>query len=368
MIKKHMIIAIASAAVVATGAVTGGIVYHNHQTKQAAIVAEKEKTQEKKDASEYQQMFKTAQEQLAEAILSDEERAAYTEDLLKFEKDAYSDKEKTSLKKLAKEISQKFDESEEILNDEMKAYSDALPKDITFADEFTAEQFSALGEVKTLMKEQKYQSAYNKFIGIETSVTAYLNDQGKEIVVAEENTNSKAAERKAALKKSAAASNAISSNTTASTTGGNNNTFNTGNTSNAWNAGMTGGNSSTNSSSNGSSSSSGWVSGNSGGMTQEEFDKLRKEQEENLANGITSTGGDPNGTLVTELPTRAEAESYVAATDAAYQQYCANENAEIAAGHRPAGTFLIDEYTWSLSNGYPKYGEYKNALDSGHVR
>lgn len=364
MIKKHMIIAIASAAVVVTGAVTGGIVYHNHQTKQAAITAEKEKAQEKKEASEYQQMFKTAQEQLAEAILSDEERAAYTEDLLKFEKDAYSDKEKTSLKKLAKEISQKFDESEEILNDEMKTYSDALPKDVTFADEFTAEQFSALGEVKTLMKEQKYQSAYNKFIGIETSVTAYLNDQGKEIVVAEENTNSKTAERKAALKKSAVTSNAISSNTTASTTGGN---TNTGNTGNAWNTGMTGGNSSTNTSSNGSSSGNG-----SNGMTaytEEEFEQLRKEQENRINNG-GPTNYDPSGSLITpdQYPTRAEAESYVAATDAAYQQYCANENAEIAAGHRPAGTFLIDEYTWSLSNGYPKYGEYKSALANGSVR
>lgn len=361
MIKKHMIIAIASAAVIATGAITGGIVYHNHQTKQAAITAEKEKAQEKKEASEYQQMFKTAQEQLAEAILSDEERAAYTEDLLKFEKDAYSDKEKTSLKKLAKEISQKFDESEEILNDEMKAYSDALPKDVTFADEFTAEQFSALGEVKTLMKEKKYQSAYNKFIGIETSVTAYLNAQGKEIVVAEENTNSKAAERKAALKKSAVTSNAISSNTTASTTGGNNNTFNTGNTSNAWNTGMTGGNSSTNTSGNGSNSMTAY--------TEEEFEQLRKEQEDRINNG-GPTNYDPSGSLITpdQYPTRAEAESYVASTDAAYQQYCANENAEIAAGHRPAGTFLIDEYTWSLSNGYPKYGEYKSALANGSVR
>lgn len=361
MIKKHMIIAIASAAVIATGAVTGGIVYHNYQAKQAAITAEKEKTQEKEETSEYQQLFKTAQEQLAEAILSDEERAAYTEDLLKFEKDAYSDKEKTSLKKLAKEISQKFDESEEILNDEMKAYSDALPKDVTFADEFTAEQFSALGEVKTLMKEKKYQSAYNKFIGIETSVTAYLNAQGKEIVVAEENTNSKAAERKAALKKSAVTSNAISSNTTASTTGGNNNTFNTGNTSNAWNTGMTGGNSSTNTSGNGSNSMTAY--------TEEEFEQLRKEQEDRINNG-GPTNYDPSGSLITpdQYPTRAEAESYVASTDAAYQQYCANENAEIAAGHRPAGTFLIDEYTWSLSNGYPKYGEYKSALANGSVR
>lgn len=179
--------------------------------------------------------------------------------------------------------------------------------------------------------------------------------------MAEENTNSKAVERKAALKKSAATSNAISSNTTASTTGGNNNTFNTGNTSNAWNTGMTGGNSSTNTSGNGSSSGSG--SNSTTAYTEEEFEQLRKEQEEMLANGQTNSGSN-----LDTLPTRAEAESYVASTDAAYQQYCDSENAEIAAGHRPAGTFLIDEYTWSLSNGYPQYGYYKSMLANGAVR
>lgn len=352
--KKKQIIALIAAVVVAAGAVTGGVVYHNH-TKDVAKteVVEKDKT-------DYSAMYKTAQEQLAEAILSDDERSAYTEDLLKYEKDSYTDKEKTSLKKLAEEISQKFDESEDILNDEIKTYSAALPQDVTFADDFFAEQFSALGEVKSLMKEQKYQSAYNKFIGIETSVTAYLSEQGTEVVVAEESTDTKTAERKAALKKSAATSNAIASNATASASG-NGNTVTTGN------IGMTGGNSSTSTS--GSNSLSYDEDGNLIPYTDEEFEELCKIQEEMQKNGVTVYC--PSGNLITpdQYPTRAETEAYIAAADAAYQQYCDSENAEIAAGHRPAGTFLMDEYTWSLSNtGYSQYSYYKSMLEDGMVR
>ena len=358
--KKKQIIALIAAVVVVAGAVTGGVVYHNH-TKDTA----KTETEEL-DKTDYSAMYKTAQEQLAEAILSDDERSAYTEDLLKYEKDSYTDKEKSSLKKLAEEISQKFDESEDILNDEIKTYSVTLPQDVTFADDFFAEQFSALGEVKSLMKEQKYQSAYNKFIGIETSVTAYLSEQGTEVVVAEESTDTKTAERKAALKKSATTSNAIASNATASASG-NGNTAGTGNISNTGNTGMTGGNSSTSAS--GSNSSSGNGSSSMIPYTEEEFNNLRKQQEEMIKNGQTTY--DPSGNSVTpdQYPTRAEVEAYIAAADAAYQQYCDSENAEIAAGHRPAGTFLMDEYTWSLSNtGYSQYGCYKSMLANGTVR
>lgn len=238
---KKKLLSIGISVILILGIVGGVFIAKSHKSvnKEPEV-----KTGKTKDTTDYEKIYKVTEEQIAEAILTDEERADFTSRLEKMNVKKLSKTDRKDLKALATEVQDKFNASNEILETEMSTFAASIPQGTeNYEADFLQKQYMILGEVATLKENEQYQSAYNMFLDIENAIKDYLLEHtGEEIVIVnqvEANTSSKPAANKNNTNTNTAASNtngnnnAGSANVTGNTTvnNSNSNSANTGNTS-----------------------------------------------------------------------------------------------------------------------------------------
>lgn len=213
---KKVVALIAIAAVL----VVGGFVYKTYADNQAEVKTEA------KEKADLKKSYEEAKNELAETILTEEDRTALSDELSAYESklDSLTEDETADLKSLTAKISKKYKNSDQTLEDSFQVFV-AYPSDETYySDEFKTNAKSILTELNALRKEGKYQSAYNKFTELNTSYSAYVDQVNAYLTAQAEQQAKEAAEAEAknntSTKSSSAKSSSSKSNTSASSGSG----------------------------------------------------------------------------------------------------------------------------------------------------